>query len=139
MLISSSTNLQKAPTNATQFFNTADLKVPEVNFKIIKQNKFCQSSKVDRPNMTEVLNGHYVPTSLYNDLKAHMAIQMLGIQEGKLYTLKEMCGESFWGDLKSRWFKSQAGRAFAHMVKTETLPFKFIQYKRSATKHYLKK
>lgn len=88
---------------------------------------------------TELLNGHSAPTEFYDRLQAHIAKQMPGVKPDVLYTSRQICGEVFWSDLPSNWWRVLAGRCFAHMVSKKLFPFEFIQYKKSCTKHYLLK
>ena len=87
--------------------------------------------------MTKVLGGHSVPTALYEKVMAQVERRMQTIVDVKLYVLKDICGDSFWeGQLLSSWQRRMAGRCFAHMVAVGRFPFRFVQYKRCATKRY---
>jgi hypothetical protein len=85
---------------------------------------------------TELLNGHSAPTEFYDLIQAHIAKQMPEIKSDVLYTSRMICGEVFWSDLPSNWWRVLAGRCFAHMVSKKLFTFEFIQYKKSSTKHY---
>ena len=86
---------------------------------------------------TKVLGGHSVPTALYQMVMAQVRSQMHTLKENQLYVLKDICGDSFWSEkLNSSWQRQTAGRCFAHMVYVGTFKFRFVQYKRYATKRY---
>lgn len=119
-----------------KLIDIANIKPPKFNLSNIPKVKVGKKIRTMRANMTEVLNGHYVPTKLYMDIKSHMHIQIHKVKTRQLYTLSEMCGEEFWINLKSNWLKNQAGRAFAHMASIGIFPFKFVQYKKYSTKYY---
>jgi hypothetical protein len=84
----------------------------------------------------KVLGGHMVPTALYQQVRRHLEARMHIVVEKKLYTLSEIYGKAHWDLLHSNWVKRVAGRCFAHMVYTWIFPFRFIQFKRYATKRY---
>ena len=95
--------------------------------------KAAVTQNVTHINMTKVLNGRSVDTALYLAVQEHMAARMTHLQFETLYTLRKMCGESFWKSLGTITKKCDAGRAFAHMVVKGKFPFEFVQYKRSVT------
>ena len=97
-----------------------------------------KKEKVSKLDMTEVLNCRCVPTKLYLEIQLQMHMRLKNVLPNKLYTLKMMCGEEFWGDMNS-WQQRESGRAFAHMVKLGIFQFEFIKYKKSPTKRYLLK
>jgi hypothetical protein len=86
---------------------------------------------------TKVLGGHFVPTALYLQVMAHVRSRMHTVKENQLYVLKDICGNSFWHEtLNSSWQRRMAGRCFAHMVSVGIFRFRFVQFKRYATKRY---
>lgn len=95
-------------------------------------NKKVTGSQVE---ITEVLNCHWVPTKLYEEIKQHMLAQLHQVLPNRRYTLKQMCGKAFWSGMNS-WQQRKAGRAFAHMVHVGLFPLEFIQHKKSPTKRY---
>ena len=101
--------------------------------------KATMPQNVTRVGMTKVLCGRYVETAVYAAVQEHMNARLPYLQFETLYTLRIMCGESFWKSLGTITKKCDAGRAFAHMVVKGKFSFEFVQYKRSVTKHYLRK
>ena len=114
------------------------IKVPKISFGSIALAVTKKPANPPKANKTDVLNGHRVPTMLYENVMHHMEKRMPNIKADTLYTLKSMCGRVFWNAMNS-WQRRASGRAFAHMVHTGMFPFKFVQYKRSPTKRYLLK
>ena len=104
---------------------------------MVKDNVKNLRVKKQPAPMTKVLGGHSVPTALYEKVMAQVESRMQTIVDVKLYVLKDICGDSFWeGQLLSSWQRRMAGRCFAHMVAVGRFPFRFVQYKRCATKRY---
>lgn len=103
-------------------------------------NNSNKSKKTKSPKKlvakTALLNGHYAPTEFYARVLKQIHMAMAEVKPDTLYTTKMLCGDDFWSDLPSNWWKVLAGRCFAHMVSTKQFPFEFVQYKRSCTKHY---
>lgn len=93
-----------------------------------------QSSNEQR---TQLLNGHSAPTEFYKEVYQNMGTRVTGIEPGKLYTTKDIAGE-YWDSLPTNSWKRLAGRCFAHMVSNRFIHLKFVQYKKSCTKHYKK-
>lgn len=86
---------------------------------------------------TKVLGGHSVPSVLYLQVMAQVRRQMYTVKAHQLYVLKDICGNGFWNEkLNSSWQRQMAGRCFAHMVYVGIFRFRFVQYKRYATKRY---
>lgn len=83
-----------------------------------------------------LLGGHTAPTELYNEVYENIKAGVSSMQPNKLYTAKMLVEEGYWDTLPSIRWKRLAGRCFAHMVSTGRFAVKFVQYKRSCTKHY---
>jgi hypothetical protein len=85
----------------------------------------------------KVLGGHFVPTALYEQVRHQVESRMPTVKANRLYVLKDICGDSFWSEkLNSSWQRQMAGRCFAHTVSVGIFRFRFVQYKRYATKRY---
>lgn len=89
--------------------------------------------------MTKLLNGFKAPTEFYNEVYQNIRAGVAAMISGNLYTAKMLVVDGYWANLKINKRKSLAGRCFAHMVSTGLFPLKFVQYKKSCTKHYQNK
>lgn len=85
----------------------------------------------------ELPGGYKVPLEFYEIVASQVEDVMHEVQTDKIYTAKMLCGDVFWGILKTPYNQRLAGKCFAHMVSQGRFPFEFIQYKRSKTKHYI--
>jgi hypothetical protein len=89
--------------------------------------------------MTQLLNGFKAPTEFYQEVHQNTYNGVDAMVIGELYKVKEIANKGYWATLPSNKWKTLAGRCFAHMVSTGQFPVKFVQYKKSRTKHYQKK
>jgi hypothetical protein len=97
----------------------------------------AMNGKMPLVPMTRLLGGFSAPTALYVRIQRQIKSQMHAVEANKLYTAEDLCGAKFWAEeLKDNPEKWLAGRCFAHMVSTGLFKFKFVQYKRYATKRY---
>lgn len=87
-------------------------------------------------SMTKLLNGFKAPTEFYYEVYQNICAGVAAMTVGELYTAKMLVVDGYWDTLKINKRKTLAGRCFAHMVSTGLFPLKFVQYKRSCTKHY---
>lgn len=95
--------------------------------------------KTTNDSMTKLLNGFKAPTDFYNEVYLNISAGVAAMIAGELYTAKMLVVDGYWDTLISNKWKTLAGRCFAHMVSTGLFPLKFVQYKKSSTKHYDKK
>lgn len=88
--------------------------------------------------MTTLVGGYKVPTWFYLQVRQEISAGVAAMLPNTLYLTKELCGEEYWGNFpkpENKW-KRDAGRCFADMVSKKLFPVKFVQYKRSRSKHY---
>ena len=86
----------------------------------------------------KLLNGHKAPFAFYKAVEQVASEGVEAMSANRCYTARELCGEDFWSNLPSKWWRWLAGRCFAHMIYSKKLKVKFHQYKKSVTKHYVK-
>ena len=66
-----------------------------------------------------------VPLSLSNSVREQV-LKIIGqLIPGHCYTLKQLCGETYWRGLKTTSNRTKAGLAMAEMVRRKTLPLIF--------------
>jgi len=86
----------------------------------------------------KLLHGYKAPFTFYYQVHGAAIEGVLKMSGNTCSTARQICGEHFWQNLPSNWWRWLAGRCFAHMVYTGKLKVKFYQYKKSVTKHYVK-
>ena len=87
---------------------------------------------------TQLLNGHSAPAEFYNEVYQNIRTGVATMLPGKLYTARMLVVDGYWDSLITKHWKALSGRCFAHMVSCQMFPVKFVQYKKSRTKHYEK-
>lgn len=88
--------------------------------------------------MTAVLWGHSAPAALYAQVLDHINTRIGTVKTGRLYVLKEICGEQFWEqELRTPWRKRMAGKCFAHMVHYSIFKLESVRHKKYSTIRYL--
>lgn len=96
------------------------------------------TEKSSTERRTQLLNGHSAPTAFYKEVYLNICAGVAAMHPGKLYTAKMLVLDGYWDSLITKNWKALAGRCFAHMVSCKVFPIKFVQYKKSRTKHYEK-
>lgn len=93
------------------------------------------ANKYTKEEMKKLLNGYYVDPKFYQKVTAAIDQNVGYIEPEKLYTCRDLCGESFWTVLSKpeKWY---AGRCLAYAVSSKQYDLKAVKYKRSPTKRY---
>ena len=75
------------------------------------------------PDLTDLCCGRRVPTSLYISVINRVMDRHAELKPGIPYTLKMICGESYWNGLGS--LRNAAGWLMAELVDAELVPYLF--------------
>jgi hypothetical protein len=77
----------------------------------------------DTTEITVLLCGRSVPTSLYRSLHKHVLERAPELVPGKPYPLKKICDEHYWNGLHG--YKTYAGLVMADLVDEQLVPYFF--------------
>ena len=66
-----------------------------------------------------------VPAAFYNAIRLQVEEIIPALERDEIYTLEDLCGETFWGQLTSGERK-MAGKCMAYMVANKRLPLCFV-------------
>lgn len=91
------------------------------------------NKKLHRPNLNKPDTQKYitlgcnrvVPDSLYVSIENQVKDIIDGMEASQLYTLRQLCGEEYWAELKTNFNCRRSGYCLADMVRKGKLPLKF--------------
>lgn len=73
-----------------------------------------------------VLHGKYkIKEELYRSAHEQVALIIDAMEPGQSYTSRDLCGETYWGGLKTAHKRRAVGLSLADMVRKGVLPLKF--------------
>jgi hypothetical protein len=78
----------------------------------------------DNTEITSLLCGRSVPTSLYKSVRDRVEKRYSKLEHGIPYTLKMICGEPYWPRLRN--LKTNAGLIMADLVDRQLVPYLFV-------------
>jgi hypothetical protein len=94
------------------------------------------NSDIDKKVLMILLSGgHSVTEAFYKKVELQVEEVLPAVVPEVSYTLEELCGQEFWGQLSPNEQKL-AGRCMARMVKNGELPFEFVGCKHASPKRY---
>ncbi len=67
------------------------------------------------------LGGKKLSMDLMNLVRKQVELRMTALEHGRPYTLRQICGEEFWSQLK-KGEPNKAGECMAYMIEQKTLP-----------------